>query len=172
MHDVILESEKLTGEQAAHDDMETKIEWLLKLVGHEADNPLPDGFPDTIAAVETAISPSGRRLNVWLVTNPQGHFVPWRLAQIMGGVLARPGYHMSISDPETYLLAPGWKVQYLVEHIKCGETIVFDGNLSHGGYWGIPNEATNNLAHHALTGLKPQEQTNIPCGRATWKGTW
>ena len=171
-HDVNLETEKLTGEQAAHDDMATNIECLLKLVGHEADDPLPDGFPDTTAAVVTAISPSGRRLNVWLVTNPQGHFVPWRLAQVVGGVVVRQGYDMVISNPETYALAPGWKVQYLVEHVKCGETIVFDGNLSHGGFEGVTSEATNNMAYHALTGFKPQDHNNIPCVRASWKGKW
>lgn len=176
LQDVNIDNDPGAPEQAAHEDLDTPIDKLLQVVQAYMDDqqPPPDLGKEIIYICETALHVSGRPLNTWTTTNPQGHYVPWKLAQVMGGVLAHEGKEgtMIISDPATYCLAPGWTVWHRVVHIPYGETVVFNQNLSHGGHYQLPGEYTPNMAHHALSGVKPKHTDNYPSGRVRYEGKW
>lgn len=73
--------------------------------------------------------------------------VPWYVAVHCQGVLPRKiDSLIRPSDPRTYIVNKGWRVQYREEYIRFGSAIVCDGSIHHGGHEG--DDLTMNHALH------------------------
>lgn len=124
--------------------------------GHaDDDNYKNNGDPNRpgrpVAFILAPLSQEGRKLDVWLVKrrdvkNGRWLSVPWNVAEYMGGVVCREGGKIVPSDPRTYTVSAGWRVEYWELSIKFGEGVVCDGSTHHGGHIG-PEEGELNALH-------------------------
>jgi hypothetical protein len=141
LEDVFFNTEPLAPPQADHEDNTVQ----------------ENEEQDPIAVVLTPLSLQGRYLDMWIVRalHEDGHwyFVPlWKA--IMDGAITRRFENMElvISDPATYIIKPGWEVEYKEIYINLTHSMILDGYATHAGHEG--NQDALNLAYHCVAGKR------------------
>lgn len=87
-----------------------------------------------VLSVMLALTPPGRFLDLWYITDASGKYCPAPYAMAAGALRPRKAdTAVVISDPSTFDLAKGWEVVHKRVFIPYGQVLVWDGGLCHGG---------------------------------------